>query len=92
MFDPQQAEFGKISESPLFVSAVIQETHIGIDEEGVEGAAYTMMAMEGADAMIDGEQKAEMILDRPFIYGIRDNATGAWLFMGICRDPSDSGA
>lgn len=87
MFQPEQAEFGKISETPLFVSDVIQETHIGIDEEGVEGAAYTMMAMAAGASMRENEQKADMILDRPFLYGIQDHTTGAWLFLGVCRDP-----
>lgn len=89
MFSPEQAEFGKISDTPLYVSDVIQETHIGIDEEGVEGAAYTMMVMPAGAAMIEEKPKADMILDRPFLYGIQDARTGAWLFMGVCRNPAD---
>lgn len=89
MFLPEQAEFGKISDMPLYVSDVIQETHIGIDENGVEGAAYTMMAIAAGSAMIEEEQKADMILDRPFLYGIQDDRTGAWLFMGVCRNPAE---
>lgn len=88
MFMPETAEFGKISDLPLYVSDVIQETHIGIDEEGVEGAAYTMM-MEAGAAMIEEKPKADMILDRPFLYGIQDDMTGAWLFLGVCRNPAD---
>lgn len=87
MFMLEQAEFGKISELPLFVSDVIQETHIGIDEKGVEGAAYTMMMLVAGEAMPNKDQEADMILDRPFIYGIQDNTTGTWLFLGVCRNP-----
>lgn len=86
MFD-SEAELGDISTEPLRVSHVIQETHIGIDEQGVEGAAYTMMAVAGG-AMTEREETAEMILDRPFLYGIWDDSHGLWLFLGVCRDPS----
>lgn len=87
MFDSQKADFGAISDRPLFVDTVIQESHIGIDEEGVEGAAFTMIAFTEGSAMVDPQQKADMILDRPFIYGIQDGSTGAWLFLGVCRNP-----
>lgn len=85
MFDGQ-AEFGGISPEPLMVSDVIQETHIGVDENGVEGAAYTMMAM-ARGAMIENEEIAEMILNRPFLFAIRDDYHGIWLFLGVCRNP-----
>ena len=81
-----QAEFGGISPDPLMVSDVIQETHIGVDENGVEGAAYTMMAM-ARGALIENEEVAEMILDRPFLFGIRDDYNNTWLFLGVCRNP-----
>ena len=67
---------------------MLQETHIGIDEEGVEGAAYTMIAMAGA-AFTEPEQQAEMILDKPFLFGVQD-MNGAWLFLGVCKDPSQA--
>ena len=82
----EQAELGGISPEHLYVSSVIQETHIGVDEQGVEGAAYTMLAME-CGAVLDQEETAEMILDRPFLFGIRDNAHDVWLFLGVCRNP-----
>ena len=89
MFAPG-AEFGKISGSPLFVTDVIQETHMGIDEDGVEGAAYTMILLEETGIFIpEGNREADMILNRPFIYGIQDNKTGTWLFLGVCRNPVD---
>lgn len=50
--------------------------------------ARNNMVMVAGEAIPGGELKAEMTLDRPFIYGIQDNATGAWLFLGVCRDPS----
>lgn len=89
MFDGQ-AEFGGISPAPLMVSSVVQVSHIGVDENGVEGAAYTMMAM-GKGVMIENGELAEMILDRPFLFGIREEHQEVWLFLGVCRNP-DEGA
>lgn len=82
----EDADFGGISDSPLWISDVIQETHIGVDEQGVEGAAYTMMLAAGS-AMVRPEQEARMILDRPFLFGIQDRANGVWLFLGAVRNP-----
>lgn len=83
-----EAEFGGISASPLLVSNVIQESHIGVDEVGVEGAAYTMI-VAAAGAYTIPEDTADMILNRPFLYGIQDRNTGAWLFLGVCQNPAE---
>ena len=87
MFDSEAADFSAMSSSPLFVNQVLQETHVGVDEEGVEGAAYTMIALAGA-GMPDDTQKAQMILDRPFLFGIRDYRNDVWLFLGVCGNPA----
>lgn len=79
----EDADFTGISDSsPLFFSAVTQDAHIGIDENGVEAAAYTEISWAGA-AMPVG--RADMILDRPFFYVIKNR--GQVIFMGICEDP-----
>ena len=68
----------------IFLEEVRQNSSISIDEEGVEAAAFTQIDYCGA-APPDG--RAEMILDRPFIYGIKAQ-NGSLLFIGICADPS----
>ncbi len=79
----EDADFTGISDSsPLFLTAVTQDAHIGIDENGVEAAAYTEISWAGA-AMPVG--RADMILDRPFFYVIKNR--GQVIFMGICEDP-----
>lgn len=80
-----QADFSKMTGSDVFVSRVLQETHIGVDESGVEGAAYTMLLMEAGAAMVS--EKASMILDRPFLYGIHSDQAG-WLFIGVVDNPA----
>ena len=59
-----------------------QEVHIGIDENGVEAAAFTEILWAGA-ALPQG--RAEMILNRPFLYAVKNK--GQILFVGICQDP-----
>lgn len=77
------ADFSGITDGTAFISGVRQDTHIAIDEIGVEASAFTQIDYAGA-AMPDGH--ADMILDRPFIYGI--TATdGTLLFAGVCQNP-----
>ncbi len=68
--------------NPLSISGASQDVHIGIDENGVEAAAFTEIAYAGA-ALPQG--RADMILDRPFLYAIRSQ--GQLLFVGICGNP-----
>ncbi len=82
----ESADFGGITDGPLFISRVSQDTHISIDENGVESAAFTKIDYNTGALPSD---EAYMILDRPFIYGIisRD---GVLLFAGICDNPAES--
>jgi len=77
------ADFSGITDHQAFISSIIQNTHIAIDENGVEASAFTKIDFYGA-AMPEGQ--ADMILDRPFLYGIY-SATGQLLFIGICGNP-----
>ena len=88
MFDGAAADFSLMSDRSLFVDQVIQEAHIGVDEEGVEGAAYTMLALSGSAALQDEPEEIYMTLDRPFLFGIYDYKNDVWLFLGVCMDPS----
>lgn len=79
----ESADFSGISDQkPLGLSDVAQEVHIGIDENGVEAAAFTEILWAGA-ALPQG--RAEMILNRPFLYAVKNK--GQILFVGICQDP-----
>ena len=57
---------------------------IGIDENGVEASSFTLINLDGS-AMSDNEE--EMILNRPFLYGIT-TPDGSLLFVGICENPA----
>ncbi len=81
----ESADFTGIADTgSLFISTVKQDARLGIDEDGVEGAAFTEILYCGA-AMPTG--KAEMILDRPFLYTVKNN--GVLIFVGICKNPAE---
>ena len=67
----------------LFISDVVHQAFISVDEAGTEAGAATAVIMSGT-----GEPPDEINLDRPFIYLIRDIQTGTILFMGRVLDPS----
>jgi serpin B len=77
------ADFSGITDTPAYITDVRQETHIAIDEKGVEASAFTEIQFAGAGLP---EDRAEMILDRPFIYGITAQ-NGSLLFVGVCENP-----
>ncbi len=75
---------GMTTQTDLFISAVLHEAFISVDEEGTEAAAATAVIMDETAAA----QPAELTIDRPFIFAIRDTETGAVLFLGSVTDPS----
>lgn len=75
------ADFSRITNHMVCITDVQQETHIAIDEEGVEASAFTQIDYCGA-ALPEG--RADMILDRPFIYGIKA-CNDTLLFIGVCK-------
>ncbi|MDG5759992.1 serpin family protein [Natronococcus sp. A-GB1] len=88
-FDPDRANFDgmvpleEIDEN-LFVGDVRHEAYVAVDEEGTEAAAATGVEMEADSApAVD----FRMVVDRPFLFLIRDRETGATLFLGRVVDP-----
>lgn len=79
----EDADFSGITDSMAFISNINQDTHISIDEKGVTASSFTHIDYAGA---MKPEDKADMILNRPFIFGITQNNT--LLFIGICANPA----
>ena len=61
---------------------MFHKTHIEVDRKGTRAAAVTELAVAGCDCEEEYIPPVYMILDRPFIYGIIDNATGLPIFLG----------
>ena len=74
---------GIVDARELFVADVVHEAFVSVDEEGTEAAAATAMIFGATSA----PPPATLILDRPFIFLIQDDATGAILFIGQVTDP-----
>ncbi len=79
------ADFTGITDHMAFIGNIEQGTYISIDEVGVEASAFTQIDYAGS-ALPEG--RAEMILDRPFVYAIVTSNENI-LFMGICLNPAE---
>jgi len=90
-FDVNRADFTGIATLPegFYISDVIHQANIDVDEKGTEAAAATAVVM--ATGGCTGASPAKTItmrLNRPFFFVLRDIETGAILFMGRVTDPS----
>ncbi len=82
-----RAQFGGISDKPLYISDVVQKTYINVNEKGTEAAAVTV-AVTGALSM--RPTKTEIItFDRPFIYAIINDNGNKVLFAGKVGNPAE---
>lgn len=85
-FDPGRADFSGINPArgDLHISEVKHKTFIEVDEEGTEAAAVTSVVV-GITSI--GATPITMRIDRPFVFAIREHATGAILFIGQVTAP-----
>ena len=85
-FVPGGADLSAMTrEERLFVSAVLHEVFIAVDERGTEAAAATAVVVTATSA---GPTPGVLVLDRPFLFVIHDVAHGTPLFIGRVGDPS----
>ncbi|MDR0549433.1 MAG: serpin family protein [Deltaproteobacteria bacterium] len=80
-----RADFSGLAEkAELFVGDILQKAFVGVDEKGTEAAAATAAIMPRSAFL--GEP-INFVADRPFIFLIQEEATGAILFLGRLTDP-----
>ena len=81
------ADFTGISSStrPLYISEVIHKAYIGVDEEGTEAAAATVVVATYGSTP---PSQKKFVADHPFVFLIRDKVTGSILFFGRLAIPS----
>lgn len=70
----------------LLVSDIVHKAFVAVDEEGTKAAAATAVVGEATSAP---EIDVVLNIDRPFIFVIRDNPTGAILFVGRVMNPAE---
>ena len=88
--DPATADFSGIANpavtgEPLYITKVVHQANIDVDEKGTEAAAATAVELGAGGGP---ERWVSFHVDRPFIFLVRDVPTGAILFMGRVADPS----
>jgi serpin B len=82
------ADFSGITaQERLFISAVVHQAYIDVDEQGTEAAAATAISMRPM-AMRQEPDPIRMVVDRPFLFAIIDTATGLPLFLGQVTRPA----
>jgi serpin B len=91
-FHGGNADFSGITgDKSFFISAAIHKAYIDVDETGTEAAAATAVIMTTATAMRPMAPPPPPIIfraDHPFLFLIRDNSSGAILFLGRLTDPT----
>jgi serine protease inhibitor len=89
-FDSKRADFTGIANpvdplQRLFAGQVFHKAFVRVDEKGTEAAAASAMGIPtGAGP---GGGPPQVRIDRPFLFLIRDNASGMVLFLGRVTDP-----
>lgn len=89
-FSKDYADFSGMTGKPeLYISDVIHQAFIHVDELGTEAAAATAVTTRCMMARPLDNIKV-FNADHPFIFLIKDNATGSILFMGKIMNPSEN--
>ena len=79
----EKADFSGMTDlRDLFIASVFHKAFVAVNEEGTEAAAATAVVMERLAIMEETIFRA----DHPFLFVIRDDATGSILFMGRVAD------
>jgi len=80
----KQADFTPLTKEieNIYLSSAEHAAMVKIDEEGVIGAAYTVLMMEAAGIIQD---QVDFIVDRPFVYAVAA-PDGSILFTGVIQN------
>ena len=74
---------------PLKVTDVVQQAWVQVDERGTKAAAATGL-VAGVTSAPRQDPPERFAVDRPFVFAVRDNPTGAVLFIGRVVDPAQA--
>lgn len=81
--EPLTADFTRIhAPSELCITNVKHKTYVDVNEEGTEAAAVTAVEI-GVTSL-----PQPIVVDRPFLFALRENLSGTILFLGVIRNPA----
>jgi serpin B len=85
-FADHRADFSGITtDEELVIDDVIHQADVTVDEKGTVAAAATAVIMRTTSAPANPKT---LVVDRPFVFLLRDKATGAVVFAGQVTNPS----
>lgn len=92
-FAPQDADFSGMlvpdaAGPTLYIDEVKHKTFVEVNEEGTEAAAVTAVMMTRSSFTV--KRTFSMVVNRPFFCAIRDDQSGAILFMGSISEPKSA--
>jgi serpin B len=91
-FDEQRSDFAGLTglpprSAPTAIDQIVHRAVIEVSEEATEAAAATAVGIRVTSAMPKPVEPLQFRIDRPFLYYLVDDATGAVLFQGRIVDP-----
>ena len=90
-FKAKKADFSGINgDKELYISALIQQAMISVDENGTEATAGTHAV--GAAAGYNDHPPPIFRADHPFVFLLRERRSGAILFLGRVLNPAPAAA
>ncbi len=91
-FDAQRADFSGLTgrspqQAPTAIDQIVHRAVIEVSEESTEAAAATAVGIMITSAAPKPVEPLQFRVDRPFLYYLVDDRTGAVLFQGRVVDP-----
>jgi len=87
-FDDSKSDFSKMTrKNELYVSDAIHKADIDFSEEGIKAAAVTVFTMYTKAISASSSYPISVVIDRPFMFIIRDRETEDIWFTGTVYEP-----
>jgi len=79
--------FEGFSPLPQEIEDIVQKTYLRIDEDGTEAAAVTAVIVK-ATSIHPPTPSEKLVVNKPFLFALRDNETGLILMCGYIAQPT----
>ena len=93
VFDGQKANLSKLADGPVFIDEVLHKATIEMNQDGIKAGAVTLAGGLG-NLMICNYKvelpttKIDITFDKPYMYLVRNKATGEVWFAGSVYNPT----